>query len=465
MLVESKEALPLSANGDLHSGDKKFGEKTALDGRAFVERLKLQRIIAIGSVKRTMMGRARRKFSELVSHGFSLLGIFSYFAVRGLAIFKRELPNCLHNIVGKVGKSQHLYAEPVFVALRITGGVGDAVMVARLLATLSSEADGDEYVIDLFYNKPENIKFIFKKQGRVRVILEDTLFERIRGTYDLSGAVNQFITFNIESANWTKMIARSPRLCAAVRASEHKRKDFDVFISHHPLLDGSFADAAVRMGCARHTFLHYQTDMPLKEPQLDIELSRSCPDKFSLVPGSYLTVHDGWDAEYRLVAKRPTKVYPPKLWEEAVALIKEEFPHLTIVQLGGKTGQSISNVDRDLRNRTTLEEAAAIIQSALAHVDTESGLVHLARCLGTPSVVLFGPTNADFFAYKENRNIVPNSCGNCWWSTDAWMDACPRGLSTPDCLDSIPPARVAAEVSHFIHPQMRANAGLSASRL
>jgi len=346
------------------------------------------------------------------------------------------------------------YVEPVFVALWITGGVGDAVIIARLLTALALEAAGDDYVVDLFYQKPENIRFLFQKQGRVRAVIDDMFFERTRQKYDLSGRVNQFVYFDIEAANWPKMIARAPKLCDAVRSSERRGKEFDLFIQHHPSLDGVFADSAVRIGCLRHTFLHHLTGLSLAEPNLEIEVDQEALSRFGLVPGAYLTVHDGWDAEYRLVAKRPTKAYPARLWEETVVLIKRELPGISIVQLGGNTGQTIARVDVDLREKTTLQEVAAILQKALVHVDTESGLVHLARCLGTTSVVLFGPTNPNYFGYQENRNIVSSSCGNCWWSTDTWMDACPRGLSTPACLDSIAPAKVAAEVSEFIRARM-----------
>jgi ADP-heptose:LPS heptosyltransferase len=100
-----------------------------------------------------------------------------------------------------------------------------------------------------------------------------------------------------------------------------------------------------------------------------------------------------------------------------------------------------------LIGKTTMPEVAAIIASAELHLDNESGLVHMAACLGTRSCVLFGPTDADYFGYPQNINIRPGCCGGCWWTTDSWMDQCPRGFATAPCMDSIAPEDV---VRHLV---------------
>jgi hypothetical protein len=71
----------------------------------------------------------------------------------------------------------------------------------------------------------------------------------------------------------------------------------------------------------------------------------------------------------------------------------------------------------------------------------------MAACLGTRSCVLFGPTDADYFGYPQNINMRPGCCGGCWWTTDSWMDQCPRGFASAPCMDSIPPEDV---VRHLV---------------
>jgi hypothetical protein len=105
------------------------------------------------------------------------------------------------------------------------------------------------------------------------------------------------------------------------------------------------------------------------------------------------------------------------------------------VQIGvAATSTPIDGVDLNLIATTNLLESAGLIAHAVLHVDNESGLVHLARCLGVQSCVLFGPTPMSYFAYPENVNMVPPECGGCWWVNQTWMDQCPRGMKEPACM-------------------------------
>ena len=93
-----------------------------------------------------------------------------------------------------------------------------------------------------------------------------------------------------------------------------------------------------------------------------------------------------------------------------------------------------------------LKETASVISEASLHIDTDSGLVHIAACLGTVCAVIFGPTNALYCSYSENINISPRLCGNCWWSFYDWMNACPKGLNAPECMNSIEPNDIIKEI-------------------
>jgi ADP-heptose:LPS heptosyltransferase len=122
---------------------------------------------------------------------------------------------------------------------------------------------------------------------------------------------------------------------------------------------------------------------------------------------------------------------------------KQKRPDVAVVQLGAKTSISIPGVDENLVSATSLAQAAAILKRAIFHVDNEGGLVHVAACLGTRSIVLFGPTSVKFFGYPGNINVSSDVCGDCWWATNTWMDRCPRGYRQPKCLLDLDPARIA----------------------
>jgi hypothetical protein len=98
------------------------------------------------------------------------------------------------------------------------------------------------------------------------------------------------------------------------------------------------------------------------------------------------------------------------------------------------------------------------LQHAARHIDNEGGLVHLARCFGTRSTVVFGPTPIDYFGYEENQNIPPSAYGGCWFITESWMSHCPRGFATPICTEQ-EPATIARMILAGI-PQMTHDAAL-----
>ena len=110
----------------------------------------------------------------------------------------------------------------------------------------------------------------------------------------------------------------------------------------------------------------------------------------------------------------------------------------------------IPGVDINLIDNTTLHQAALLIKQSLLHVDGESGLVHLAKALHTKCVVIFGPTNVDYFGHQRNENICSEVCSNCWWITHDWLDKCPRGLVEPECMRSVTPERVHSVVTRSL---------------
>jgi len=113
-----------------------------------------------------------------------------------------------------------------------------------------------------------------------------------------------------------------------------------------------------------------------------------------------------------------------------------------VVQIGGKTSVPLQEADVNLIGATSLAQAAAVIRRSLLHVDNEGGLVHIAASLGVRSVVLFGPTPVGYFGYPGNVNLSSGFCGDCWWTTERWMERCPRGYESPKCLEELDPARV-----------------------
>ncbi len=164
--------------------------------------------------------------------------------------------------------------------------------------------------------------------------------------------------------------------------------------------------------------------------------------------GRYVTVQSGVDATVQAWARisglRPTKLLPQSTWRETASLLKAAG--VRVVQLGAADDEAIAGVHADLRGRTSLRQAAALLRGAACHVGTEGGLVHLARAMEVRSVVAFGPTSRDFLGYPDNCNLVEDDCTGCWWTTKDWFIRCPRGFAVPPCMNAHAAGAIAGAV-------------------
>ena len=169
--------------------------------------------------------------------------------------------------------------------------------------------------------------------------------------------------------------------------------------------------------------------------------------KFNLSNKKYITVHYD-NAEKQIKNFTPTRVWPKNNWQKFAQLFKRQYPEILIVQIGSKTNFDFA--DLCLNNKTTLTELMAILRNSLLNIDGESALVHIAACVNTKSIVMFGPTEKDYFAYQQNVNIKTNDCTACMWVTKNWRSACPIGYKIAPCMDSISPTQILNEVKKIL---------------
>lgn len=94
----------------------------------------------------------------------------------------------------------------------------------------------------------------------------------------------------------------------------------------------------------------------------------------------------------------------------------------------------------NLVGRTNLKQLAHIFTRAALVLGGDTGPVHLAAGLGTPTVMLMGPTDANRngpYGQIENAIEADRPCRACW------KRACPKGL---DCLAAISVDAVAVKI-------------------
>ncbi|MFQ6778252.1 MAG: glycosyltransferase family 9 protein, partial [Alphaproteobacteria bacterium] len=131
-------------------------------------------------------------------------------------------------------------------------------------------------------------------------------------------------------------------------------------------------------------------------------------------------------------------------YNKLVQLLHKKYPEYKLVQLGIENTDYIDETDLDLRGKTNFNDLLVLLKNAKLHIDIEAGCVHFRHFLcAKPSVVLFGPTNKDFFGYPENMNISANVCSGCEWVHNNWNNFCVKNDSkTAVCMCTITPNMV-----------------------
>lgn len=140
-------------------------------------------------------------------------------------------------------------------------------------------------------------------------------------------------------------------------------------------------------------------------------------------------------------ASWPTKRWPVDRWRGLANGLTALG--CQVVQLGH--GDAPIGAGVDLAGRTSVREAACVLRSSRLAVVSDSGLMHLARAVGTPTVALFGPTAPGILiAGDPQLHVVTNgrACRACWnESLEMTREGvCPRGI--PECLGTIDVATV-----------------------
>ncbi len=323
--------------------------------------------------------------------------------------------------------------------MRVTGGIGDHIVAARFLRDLLAAVG--PLAFDIYTSKREAAAWIFASlDADVTCRDEKILWERLRPDYAAALYVTQFALVYSDIADWAYITARAPKLVDVCAKLEAFGSRIEPCIQHHPRLDGHLGRIASFMGLDRRTFLQAMAGIAYGGDTLPLDVDPTALEKFGLAERPYITVHNGFDAEFGRATVTSTKVYAG--FDEVIARMKALFPDLCVVQIGTVTSRPIPSADINLIGATTLRELAAVVQNARLNVDNESGVVHLASCFDVRSCVVFGPTSVEYYGYPQNINLAPPVCGGCWWLNEDWMARCAKGYEQAICMTERTPESV-----------------------
>jgi ADP-heptose:LPS heptosyltransferase len=148
----------------------------------------------------------------------------------------------------------------------------------------------------------------------------------------------------------------------------------------------------------------------------------------------------------------PVKEWTVEGWTKLVALLRDSFD-CVVIQMGADihTAKGFVRTPRIVGTEDwvgqSLDEAIAALEQLDLFVGIDSGLLHAAGAVGTPTVGLFGATNPSFILPPETPSIGVVSdapCLGCHHRLPRlhWRDGCPNniqcmaGLTTENALDA-----------------------------
>lgn len=134
------------------------------------------------------------------------------------------------------------------------------------------------------------------------------------------------------------------------------------------------------------------------------------------------------------------KQWPAERFQGVVDALGGRF---SFIQLGSMADPPLRGA-KDLRGATGIRETAAILSRARLFVGTVGFLMHLARAVECPGVIIFGGREAPWQSgYVCNTNLYsPLACAPCW----RWND-CPFAR---ECMDRITVADVVSAIRQMM---------------
>jgi ADP-heptose:LPS heptosyltransferase/SAM-dependent methyltransferase len=338
--------------------------------------------------------------------------------------------------------------DVIHLAVRMEGGLGDLIINARLVEAAYLALGGCR--IDVFYHSPDAAAFVFAGTPFVSAFHSDRGGFHPEQTHDLSLYAQHYAHFVVYRPERLQRLR--PEAVTWLRTAADRFAAWRGFYERRPSLDGLWGRLSTAQGRNILDNLGFLSALPLDRRSpvlispdpaaLDSVAALLAPAAGALFNGRYVTVHDGFDNNARIAPGQATKCWPIESWRRMVAELRAARPDLAIVQLGAAKSRPIPGVDVGLLGRTGLAQTAWILKGSTLHIDTDSGLVHLARAVHTRSVALFGPTDSGLYGHDDNINLRAGDCADCWWSTPDWLSRCPRGLPAPACMAAITPSAV-----------------------
>jgi heptosyltransferase-2 len=216
-----------------------------------------------------------------------------------------------------------------------------------------------------------------------------------------------------------------------------------------------YLDLVAAIGAQKPDYQSASTQIHLTDT--DRAFARSFLDNPDTTDGSGLKKPRDGTATSRIVGFQPGtsatmrwKQWPVERWRAVIEQLVSEPASTRVVLFGsGAEAPMIEEMARGLGSpvliaagKTSIKQAAALIESCDVLVCNDSGLMHIAGAVGTPVVAIYGPTDLRRTRLLGASNTIVRHelpCSPCFtMEGEAKVLACPHH----DCLMTIQPEEV-----------------------
>lgn len=321
-----------------------------------------------------------------------------------------------------------------------TGGIGDHIIALPWLQNLAASTTID-VPLKLFTRYPDTMRLFVKLFVDWMPIIDSS---KEPPQYSATIELSDFVNFKFHNGATPDLLP--PYARAMFEARSVLPAEWQELATAQPFRNNETGKLAVKHGINRWTMPFFCTGVKYRQ--------FNWHDRHQIPRSSikFITVHDGFDANHNYDVSM--KSWPIEHWGQFVFEFKRAYPDIQVIQIGAAKHRPIPGVHTNLAGKLVFKESLHYLKSALVHVDGDSGLVHARRLFQRPSVVIFGPTNHEYFGYPENVNIAPSFCGDCWWKKSGWMRDCVAGYNRAVCMETTKPSTVLGVVSDVLEKEL-----------
>lgn len=349
--------------------------------------------------------------------------------------------------IRKLVKDQKREKEKFYVAVQISGGIGDCIISLAFCRRLSRYSD---HIMMDIYVDVEGMQSIFGNENYVRnVTLNHGIITR---KYDLVIVLRQRV--HIIYADQERIETYSTDLWTQIIRTRGLRVDENT--EDEGGQDLAILARARMLRRNRYSMLGDDEIWSLSEDMSRIDLNENFRGEFDFLSlEKYITINCSSGNQKVLRGKKQTKIWSKERYEIFCEKLKQSFPEISIIQIGDRNTERIDNTDKLIAGKN-LELVKYILKNSLLHVDGEGGMVHLATQLGTKCIVLFGPTPIEYYGYPQNINLCAGNCHGCMGLVADWYTKCPL-YGKPRCMDAITSEMVVDVAKNFLNKMKENN--------